>query len=78
MQEERRTCQPGSSKTCQSTEPPAIQQCRANLLNIARIEFDYLNLLLPALDRARQMLSAFAGAPAPEFQGSLHRKLWRD
>jgi len=34
--------------------------------------------LLPALDRARKMLSAFAGAPAPEFQGSLHRKLWRD
>jgi len=34
--------------------------------------------LLPALDRARRMPSAFAGAPAPEFQGSLHRKLWRD
>lgn len=30
--------------------------------------------LLPALDRARQMLRAFAGAPAPEFQGSLRHK----
>lgn len=30
--------------------------------------------LLPALDRARQMLRVFADAPAPEFQGSLRRK----
>lgn len=30
--------------------------------------------LLPELERARQMLRAFAGTPAPESQGSLRRK----
>lgn len=53
----------------QSAETAEVVQRRKDLIGLRGRED-----LLPALERARQMLRAFAGIPAPEFQGSLRRK----